>query len=39
MKKKILISSEFFPPAFRAGGPVKSVNNLVNTLKNMKFTL
>ena len=33
MKKKILISTEFYPPAFRAGGPVKSVSNLVNILK------
>ncbi len=33
MKKKIFISSEFFPPAYKAGGPIKSVNNLANALK------
>ncbi len=34
MKKILLISTEFFPPAYRAGGPVNSVKNFVNVLKS-----
>ena len=34
MKKTLLISTEFYPPAFKAGGPVKSVKNFVDTLKS-----
>ena len=31
-KKKILVFVEWFVPAFKAGGPVKSVSNLINAL-------
>lgn len=33
MTKSILIVSEFFYPAYKAGGPTKSILNLANTLK------
>lgn len=32
MKKKLLIFTDWYLPAFKAGGPVKSVSNLVNLL-------
>ena len=32
--KKLIILTDFFPPAFKAGGPVRSVSNLVEQLKN-----
>lgn len=31
-RKRILVAAEWFPPAFRAGGPVRSVSNLVEVL-------
>jgi glycosyltransferase involved in cell wall biosynthesis len=31
-RKRILVAAEWFPPAFRAGGPVRSVANLVEVL-------
>ena len=34
MIKTILITTEFFYPAFKAGGPTKSILNLVNFLKD-----
>lgn len=34
MKPKILIFIDWFTPAFKAGGPIKSVSNIVNTLYN-----
>ena len=34
MTKSILIISEFFYPAYKAGGPTKSILNLANTLKH-----
>lgn len=34
MKPKILIITEFFYPAYKAGGPPKSIFNLVKTIKN-----
>lgn len=32
MKKKILICTDWFTPAFRAGGPIRSVDNLARLL-------
>ena len=32
-KSPVLIISEWYPPAFKAGGPIRSVYNLVNLLK------
>ena len=34
MKKKLLIISRYFFPAFRAGGPAKSVTYMTNLIKN-----
>ncbi len=33
-KKKILICIDWYSPGFRAGGPIRSVVNIVNALKN-----
>ena len=33
-KKSLLILSDYFPPAYHAGGPVRSVYNLVTLLKD-----
>ena len=33
MKKNILIITQYFFPAYKAGGPTKSIYNLVNTIK------
>ena len=34
MNKKILIFIDWFTPGFKAGGPIKSVSNIVNSLFN-----
>ena len=34
MKKTILVITEYFHPAFKAGGPTKSIFNMLNFLKN-----
>lgn len=34
MKKKVLIFIDWFTPGFKAGGPIKSVSNIVNSLSN-----
>ena len=34
MKKQILIITDWFLPAFKAGGPIQSISNLVTHLKN-----
>ena len=33
-KKKVVIFIDWFVPAFKAGGPIQSISNLVNQLKN-----
>lgn len=33
-KKKILICVDWYTPGFKAGGPIRSVSNMVNALKN-----
>jgi len=33
-KTRILVSAQWFPPAFKAGGPVRSVYNLIQALKS-----
>ena len=33
MKSKILIYSDWFPPAFKAGGPIQSIYQLTQHLK------
>lgn len=33
-KKRILVCIDWFEPGFKAGGPIRSVANLVNALKN-----
>lgn len=35
--KKILISTPWFLPAFRAGGPIRSIANLVNSYEGAEF--
>lgn len=32
--KKVLILSDWYPPAYKAGGPVRSVSNLASKLRN-----
>ncbi len=32
--KKLLILTDYYPPAYKAGGPVRSVSNLVDQLKD-----
>ena len=34
MKKNILIITQYFYPAYKAGGPTKSIYNLVNVIKD-----
>ena len=34
-KPKILIAVDWFPPAYKAGGPIRSCENLVNVLKDV----
>lgn len=33
-RTRILVSSEWFPPAFKAGGPIRSVYNLILAMKS-----
>ena len=33
-KTRVLVSSEWFPPAFKAGGPIRSVYNLIRAMKS-----
>ena len=33
-KTRILVSTEWFPPAFKAGGPIRSVYNLILAMKS-----
>jgi len=33
-KKKIIVFIDWFLPAYKAGGPIQSISNLVNNLKN-----
>jgi glycosyltransferase involved in cell wall biosynthesis len=33
VKTRILVSTEWFPPAFKAGGPIRSVYNLILAMK------
>ena len=33
-KTRILVSAQWFPPAFKAGGPIRSVYNLIQALKS-----
>ena len=35
-KTKVLVAAQWFPPAFKAGGPIRSVSNLIHAL-NGKF--
>ena len=32
--KKVLICIDWFLPAYKAGGPIQSISNMVNHLKN-----
>jgi glycosyltransferase involved in cell wall biosynthesis len=34
VKTRILVSTEWFPPAFKAGGPIRSVYNLILAMKS-----
>mgnify|MGYP002622929197 CR=1 FL=1 len=34
MKKKVLIFADWFLPGYKAGGPIKSIKNLITFLKN-----
>lgn len=35
MKSKILIFTDWFSPGFKAGGPIRSIENLINTLESV----
>jgi glycosyltransferase involved in cell wall biosynthesis len=36
-RKKILVFAEWFAPGFKAGGPITSIVNLVNTIRDADF--
>lgn len=38
-KPKILTLTSFYKPSFKAGGPVKTIANMVDQLKSLKFSI